>query len=76
MEGNLLLLLLLLCLTAGCRQRFVYVVSDACMSSQLVTLKVLQRLEVTAAAALRNAQPEGVAAKRNAHMYTPSVLDF
>jgi hypothetical protein len=75
MEGNLLLLLLLLCLTAGCRQRFVYVVSDACMSSQLVTLKVLQRLEVTAAAALRNAQP-GVAAKRNAHMYTPSVLDF
>ncbi|KAF6266801.1 neutral ceramidase [Scenedesmus sp. NREL 46B-D3] len=27
------------------RQRFVYVVADACMSSQLVTLRVLQRLE-------------------------------
>jgi hypothetical protein len=41
---SLLLLLLLLVVTG--RQRFVYVVSDACMSSQLVTLRVLQRLEV------------------------------
>eukprot|EP00878_Enallax_costatus_P021281 GHUV01022525.1.p1 GENE.GHUV01022525.1~~GHUV01022525.1.p1 ORF type:complete len:471 (+),score=127.42 GHUV01022525.1:127-1539(+) len=29
------------------RRRFVYVVSDACMSSQLVTMRVMQRLQAT-----------------------------
>jgi hypothetical protein len=66
MTGHLLLLLHL----AGCRQRFVYVVSDACMSSQLVTLRVLQRLEVTAAAASRKGQPaDAVAIERYAQVF-------